>query len=86
MSFYDNMSLTLSLLPKKTKRQELLCYAPIAQGHLLIIPRRHIERFEKLTDSEILAISAFSPDYVLIQKNGEPVAKRPAVENLGPAS
>ena len=61
-------------------------YKPILPGHSLIIPKRHIERFELLTDEEALritqvikkvdatSIQAFNASaYLLYQKNGREV-------------
>lgn len=62
----------------------LYCLTPATVGNLLIIPKRHIERFEELTESELQAIqkeiNLFSMvfekvyginEFVLIQKNGK---------------
>lgn len=56
---------------------------PIFPGHVLVIPRRHVERFEDLSDQEICDIGAATRriheaairlfgenDYMLLQKNG----------------
>jgi diadenosine tetraphosphate (Ap4A) HIT family hydrolase len=61
----------------------LLNYKPAVEGHMLIIPRRHVERFEDLTPAEAAGIQAMiarvekaerqafgSTGYVLLQKNG----------------
>jgi len=61
----------------------VLTHKPAVLGHVLIIPERHVERFEHLTAAEIAALSdaikkvdlavrrAFgSQDYLLLQKNG----------------
>ena len=61
----------------------LLSYKPAVRGHMLIIPERHVERFEDLTSEEIAKIHAMiakvdvaekviygSTGYVLLQKNG----------------
>ncbi len=62
----------------------LLTYKPAVPGHVLVIPKRHVERFEELTDQELieakeafrlihLAVkNLYGPnDYLLLQKNGE---------------
>lgn len=58
-------------------------YKPLFEGHILIIPKRHIDRFEKFTDQEVIELKhvvekmqkAFEKayqksDYVLILQNG----------------
>lgn len=62
----------------------LYCLTPATKGNLLIVPKRHIERFEQLMPEEMLAvqkeINLFSqvfvtlyeiPEFVVIQKNGK---------------
>jgi len=59
-------------------------YKPMTPEHFLVIPKRHVERFEMLTDEEILQIGhaikklhlavseVFGANsYFLLQKNGE---------------
>lgn len=61
----------------------MLTYKPCTPGHVLIIPERHVERFEDLTSEEIAAIGEMikkvdlavrnaygNTDYLLLQKNG----------------
>jgi len=61
----------------------LYSYKPIMPGHCLVIPRKHIERFELLSDAEAMRIcqviqkvdraaaKAFgTSSYLLLQKNG----------------
>jgi diadenosine tetraphosphate (Ap4A) HIT family hydrolase len=62
----------------------LYCLTPATKGNILIIPKRHIERFEQLTEKEMLAvqkeINLFATvftnfygisEFVIIQKNGK---------------
>lgn len=57
---------------------------PIYPGHVLIIPKRHVERFEELTNEELVDIGVAiqrvhqaaqelfgQNDYLLLQKNGK---------------
>lgn len=66
----------------------LYTHKPVMPGHCLIIPKRHVERFENLTDEEMLEIgqvikkvdSAVRKEfhtisYLLLQKNGEEVGQ-----------
>ncbi len=61
----------------------LYTHKPVLPGHCLVIPRRHVERFENLTDEEITqmgrvirkvnqaAMQVFkTSSYLLLQKNG----------------
>lgn len=66
----------------------LYTHEPIFPGHCLIIPKRHIERFEMLTDEESLQICRVikkvdravaqvygTCSYLLLQKNGVEVGQ-----------
>lgn len=59
-------------------------YSPYEAGHSMLIPRRHIQRVEDLTEEEILEIFAFIPrlkqafneiyeanDFVVLVQNGK---------------
>ncbi len=61
----------------------ILTHKPAVPGHVLIIPERHVERFEDLSPEELVALGAAikkvdgavrktfnNTDYLLIQKNG----------------
>jgi histidine triad (HIT) family protein len=61
----------------------LYTHKPIVPGHCLVIPKRHVERFEQLTDEEITqmgrvikkvntaVVKVFDTSaYLLLQKNG----------------
>jgi diadenosine tetraphosphate (Ap4A) HIT family hydrolase len=65
------------------KALALITYKPAVPGHVLIVPERHVERFEDLTAEEIAEIGAVikkvdqvmrsefgHSDYFLMQKNG----------------
>jgi len=65
------------------KTVTLYCLTPATKGNLLVIPKRHIERFEDLSAEEMLEIQSeirlFSSvfkdlygisDYVIVEKNG----------------
>jgi len=62
----------------------LYSHKPIIPGHVLIIPKRHVERFEELEDAELLRIKEVmikvhqaaqkiyeAKDYLILQKNGK---------------
>lgn len=66
----------------------MLTHKPILPGHVLIIPKRHVERYEELTDDEIVHIhhaiqkvhqivsKVFgTSSYLLLQKNGVEVGQ-----------
>lgn len=66
----------------------LYTHKPIYPGHSLIIPKRHVERFEGLTDAEITQIGRVikkvnqavmkvfgTSSYLLLQKNGAEVGQ-----------
>lgn len=66
----------------------LYTHKPIYPGHSLIIPKRHVERFEMLTDAEITQIGRVikkvnqavmkvfgTSSYLLLQKNGTEVGQ-----------
>jgi histidine triad (HIT) family protein len=62
----------------------LYSHKPIVPGHCMIIPKRHVERFEKLYDDELIRIKEVigevhraaqtlykAKDYFLLEKNGK---------------
>jgi len=52
-------------------------YKPVVEGHVLVIPNRHVERFEELTPEELEEMGTLvkqfhgDGDYLLVQKNGK---------------
>lgn len=66
----------------------LYTHKPILPGHCLIIPKKHIERFENLSDAEALQVTQVikkvnravekvfgTSSYLLLQKNGYEVGQ-----------
>lgn len=62
----------------------LYCLTPATVGNVMVIPKRHIERFEEYTDEELLAVKKAIhevtakikevygvSEYVILQKNGK---------------
>lgn len=66
----------------------LYTHKPVLPGHVLIIPKRHVERFEFLTNEELTQIGQVvkkvdrtvqkvfgTSSYLLLQKNGKEVGQ-----------
>ncbi len=64
----------------------MLTYKPIVEGHVLVIPKRHVECYEMLTSKEVLQVHEIikkvhdisqkkhdSSSYLVMQKNGKEV-------------
>lgn len=81
--FCDPMQAGKQLVHETEEILTVYCSKPATKGHLLIIPKRHVEKFGDLTAKEMLLVqqevnkfvAVFKevyqvPDFVLIQKNG----------------
>ena len=66
----------------------LYTHKPVVEGHFLIIPKRHVERFEMLSNEEVLQMNQVikkvhqasmqtfgTNSYLLLQKNGAEVGQ-----------
>lgn len=83
-AFCNEEVLERQIFYRGNKALGILTHKPAVLGHVLIIPERHVERFEDLSHEEMAALGeaikkvdlavrkAFGTgDYVLIQKNGK---------------
>lgn len=81
--FCDETVLKKQLVYEGREMTLLYCLTPASEGNVLVIPKRHITRFEELTTEEMMEaqkiIQALAPayqeaygvaDYFLMQKNG----------------
>lgn len=82
--FCDLKQVNKQLIHETEHIVTVYCSKPATKGHLLIIPKRHVERFQDLTAQEFLLVQQevnhFSKvfkekyqlsDFLLIQKNGK---------------
>src|SRR4029079_5164340 len=82
-AFCDKKVLTAQTFYEGEHVLALYTNRPIYAGHCLIIPKRHVSRFENLSNAEITEIGAVikkvdkavttvfgNTDYLLLQKNG----------------
>ena len=66
----------------------LYSYKPLLKGHILLVPKRHVTRFEDLTEKEAASLFQITKkihrsvsklyqtqDYILLQKNGKSVGQ-----------
>ncbi|HSX38616.1 MAG TPA: HIT family protein [Chlamydiales bacterium] len=83
-AFCDPDILSRQIIYHDDQCSAILDYKPAVQGHMLIIPNRHVERFEDLTTKELIAIHSMigkvnlaeqkifgATGYLLMQKNGK---------------
>lgn len=81
------------VLKKQSVHEDSLSYAlyshkPMREGHVLLIPKRHVERFEDLSEEEMLSLQNMikktdsavrqmfgTKSYLLLQKNGKEVGQ-----------
>ncbi|MBS0623466.1 MAG: HIT domain-containing protein [Verrucomicrobia bacterium] len=81
--FCDHQVMTQQLIAEANYTFAIYCLTPMTKGNVLLIPKRHIERFEHLTMEEMLEIqeqiNIFSKvfedvyktsEFVILQKNG----------------
>lgn len=81
--FCDKEVLDRQTFYEKDSARALYTHKPILPTHFLIIPKRHVERYEELTEEELLDISKMikhvdtvaathfgTSSYLLLQKNG----------------
>lgn len=82
-AFCDESVLKLNTFYEGKAASALLTHKPACQGHVLVLPKRHVVRFEDLTDSEMSEIKEIvrkvdqmsqkiygSSGYLLLEKNG----------------
>lgn len=81
--FCEKKVLDAQLFFRKNGVLGLLTHKPAVPGHVLIVPERHVERFEELTPQEVESLyeavkridvavrrQVGNRDYILLQKNG----------------
>lgn len=83
-AFCDSTVLESQTFFKKGSALGILTHKPAVPGHVLIIPERHVERYEALTAEELTDIHEVvrrvdraiqkkfgNKDYLILQKNGK---------------
>lgn len=86
--FCDEETLERQKIAENSDAIALVDYKPITQGHLLLIPKRHVTNLENITDKEWLSLlqllhdmHAISKktfdikDFLILQKNGPSVGQ-----------
>lgn len=81
--FCDPAVLARQVCYEDALAQVLYTHKPVVPGHCLILPKRHVERYEALTDGEMLALGQLvrkvdqavqeqfgTTGYLQLQKNG----------------
>lgn len=81
--FCNPSVLRTQMIYREPRCLALIDYKPAAEGHVLVIPERHVERFEDLTPEEIVEIHSMirkidqaekeifgTTGYLLLEKNG----------------
>lgn len=82
-AFCNPSVISSQLLYEGTFTYALYTHRPIVPGHCLILPKRHVERFENLSDEECLELTQVikkihqavshayqTSGYLLVEKNG----------------
>lgn len=86
--FCSKEILNLQTLEENSSAIALYTHRPITKGHSLIIPKRHVEKFQELTQNELIDIQNLINQihevsesklevgsYLLLQKNGKEVGQ-----------
>jgi diadenosine tetraphosphate (Ap4A) HIT family hydrolase len=81
--FCEPRVLAAQVIYESTLSLALLNYKPAVKGHMLILPKRHVERYEELTAEEAASLQALiakvdraeraifgATGYTLLEKNG----------------
>ncbi len=55
-AFCDSVVLEAQTFYEDDRVVALYTHKPVSPGHCLVIPKRHVERYEALSDEEILQI------------------------------
>jgi diadenosine tetraphosphate (Ap4A) HIT family hydrolase len=75
-AFCDESVIGKQIVYRGEKASVLATHKPVVRGHLLVIPNRHVETFDGLTEEEFMEIGKLlkkahgAKDYFILQKNG----------------
>ncbi|MCH9634742.1 MAG: hypothetical protein S4CHLAM7_15030 [Chlamydiae bacterium] len=82
--FCDFQEIGRQIIHETDQATTFYCLQPANKGHLLVIPKRHVEHFKDLTPGELVSIQGEiniladifeklygTPDFFIIQKNGK---------------